>query len=87
MRVLLINPKFDRYTRTLCTPLGLLSIATYLEVHGHEVKLLNRAAKFTDIEKEFDDFKPDMIGCSFLSPMPLKDQLWYPRRRCWFLHL
>ena len=73
MNVLLINPKFDRYTRTLCTPLGLLSIATYLETHGHNVKLLNRAARFTDIRREFDEFKPDMIGCSFLSPMPLKD--------------
>ena len=73
MRILLINPKFDRYTRTLCTPLGLLSIATYLEVHGHKVKMLNRAAKSTDICKEFDEFKPDMIGCSFLSPMPPKD--------------
>ena len=73
MRVLLINPKFDRYTRTLCTPLGLLSIATWLEAHGHTVKLLNRAARFTDIREEFDKFRPDMIGCSFLSPMPLKD--------------
>ncbi|MBQ9553322.1 MAG: B12-binding domain-containing radical SAM protein [Clostridia bacterium] len=75
MNIMLINPKFDRYTRTLCTPSGLLSIASYLEQHGHKVKFLNRAFKETDIRKEFDSFKPQIIGCSFLSPMPLKDAI------------
>ena len=73
MRVMLINPKYERYTRSLCPPLGILSIGTYLEANGHEVKVLNRAVKATDITKEFDSFKPDIIGCSFLSVMPFND--------------
>ena len=75
MNILLINPKPDKYTRTPCTPLGILSIATVLEQHGHRVKVLNRLVSYTDIEKEYDDFHPDIVGCSFLSPMPLKDAI------------
>lgn len=73
MRIMLINPKYERYTRSLCPPLGILSIGSFLEKNGHEVKVLNRAVKATDITEEFDAFKPDIIGCSFLSVMPFND--------------
>lgn len=75
MKVILINPATQRYTRTPCTPLGLLSIATYLEANGHEVKVLNRAVESTDIKKEYDAFRPDFIGCSLFSVMSFKDAI------------
>ena len=49
MKVLLVNPAPEHYTRARCAPLGVLSIASYLEAKGHEVKVLNRAIKSTDI--------------------------------------
>lgn len=75
MKIILINPATQRYTRTPCTPLGILSIATYLEANGHNVKVLNRTIKSTDIKKEFDEFMPDVIGCSLISTMSFKDAI------------
>ena len=73
MRVMLVNPKPAGYTRARCAPLGVLSIASYLEANGHEVKVLNRAIKSTDINVELDEFKPDYIGCSLLTNLLVKD--------------
>lgn len=73
MKVLLVNPAPEHYTRARCAPLGVLSIASYLEAKGHSVRVLNRAIKSTDINIELDDFKPDFIGCSLLTVMSVKD--------------
>lgn len=73
MRIMLINPIYERYTRSLCPPLGILSIGSYLKKNGHEIKVLNRAVKANDINKELDSFVPDIIGLSFLSVMPFND--------------
>ena len=75
MRVLLINPAPEHYTRARCAPLGVLSIGSYLQSKGHDVKVLNRAVVSTDIEAELDSFRPDFIGCSLLSVMAVKDCL------------
>lgn len=75
MRILLINPAPEHYTRARCAPLGVLSIGSYLKANGHEVKVLNRAVSSTNIENEFDKFKPDFVGCSLLSVMAIKDSL------------
>lgn len=73
MKVLLINPSPEHYTRARCAPLGVLSIASYLEANGHTVKILNRAISSTDIRTELDEFKPDFLGCSLLAVMSVKD--------------
>lgn len=75
MKVLLINPAPQHYTRARCAPLGVLSIASYLEANGHTVKVLNRSVKSTDICVELDEFKPDFLGCSLLAVMSVKDSL------------
>lgn len=75
MRVLLINPAPEHYTRARCAPLGVLSIGSYLQSKGHEVKILNRAVVSTNIKTELDAFKPDFVGCSLLSVMAVKDSL------------
>ena len=75
MRVLLINPAPEHYTRARCAPLGVLSIGSYLQSKGHTVKILNRAVVSTDIKAELDEFRPDFVGCSLLSVMAVKDCL------------
>ena len=75
MKVLLINPAPEHYTRARCAPLGVLSIGSYLQANGHEVKVLNRAVASTDINAELDSFRPDFVGCSLLSVMAVKDSL------------
>lgn len=73
MKVLLINPAPEHYTRARCAPLGVLSIGSYLQSKGHTVRILNRAVTSTNIKLELDDFKPDFVGCSLLSVMAVKD--------------
>lgn len=75
MKVILVNPEPKNYTRARCAPLGILSIGSYLQAKGHQVKILNRAIESTDIDKELDDFKPDFVGCSFTSIMPVEDAI------------
>ena len=75
MKILLINPAPKHYTRARCSPLGVLSIASYLNANGHTAKVLNRAIVSTDIAAELDDFKPDFIGCSLLTVMAVSDSI------------
>lgn len=56
-------------------PLGLISIASYLQAYGHMVKIIDHAAKDCDPIKETRAFSPDVIGISamsFLSSMDAK---------------
>lgn len=48
-------------------PLGMLSIATYLKENGHTVKIIDRTIKTTNIKKELEAFKPDIVGVSVFS--------------------
>lgn len=73
MRVLIINPAPEHYTRARCAPLGCLAIASAVQAAGHTVKILNRALSSGDIRPELDEFKPDFIGCSLLTAMAIKD--------------
>lgn len=73
MRVLIINPAPEHYTRARCAPLGCLAIASALQAAGHTVKLLNRAISSGDICPELEEFKPDFVGCSLLTAMAVKD--------------
>lgn len=45
MKVLLVYPSSGYYSSGIATPLGLLSIGTYLEQFGHEVRLYDDALK------------------------------------------
>ena len=73
MRALFINPAMERYTRQVAMPLGLLSIATYLQANGHSVKILDRTIKTTSIKKEMESFRPDVVGVSVLSMKSFSD--------------
>ena len=66
MRILLINPKFPVYQRMPSVPLGLLSIASYLNENGHEAIIFERSEK-GNLTQTVKDFKPDIIGISAMS--------------------
>ena len=73
MRVLFINPAMERYTRQVAFPLGLMSIGTYLQSFGHTVKILDRTIRTTNIKKEIEAFKPDVVGVSVYSVKSFSD--------------
>ena len=75
MKVLLINPKTAGYTRSVTTPLGLLSIASYLSSNGHSVRLYDRTVEKEPIEKVSADFQPDIAGVSLISYKSYDDAL------------
>lgn len=64
---MLINPKVPVYLRMPSIPLGLVSIASYLNAHGHRAIIIERSIKAYDIRAEIKRFRPDVIGISVLS--------------------
>ena len=54
-------------------PLGLLSIATYLQANGHTVKIIDRTIKTANIRKEIESFRPDAVGVSVISMKSFSD--------------
>lgn len=75
MRILLYNPSTGYYTRAISNPLGLLCIASFLKNDGHEIKLIDHCIKNTNIKKDIEDFRPDIIGISIMSGRGLKDSM------------
>lgn len=75
MNVLFINPKTSRYTRSISVPLGLLSIASYLESKGHTVMIYDRTTDKQPAEAVIDSFAPDIAGISIVSYKSVNDAL------------
>ena len=75
MNVLLINPSVGYYDRTMSSPLGLLSIGTYLQQFGHKVRLYDRCVERIKLKKVMQDFCPDIVGISVMSSRGLKDAI------------
>ena len=67
MKVLLINPKTEKYTRAITAPLGLLSIASYLESRGFSVRLYDRTVEKISVEEAYASFRADVVGVSLIS--------------------
>ena len=67
MRVTLINSQVLDGNNVV-PPLGLMYIAAILEKAGHDVQLHDADPEYHDtIVNEIKDFKPDLIGLSFLT--------------------
>lgn len=75
MRVLLINPATERFSRSVTCPLGLLSIATCLKNSGQEVMIYDRTVKHESIGITISLFKPDIAGISLVSVKSIRDAL------------
>ena len=73
MRVLLINPKTEGYSRAITAPLGLLSIASFLEANGISVRLYDRTVEKTSAQAVFADFPADVVGVSLVSYLSILD--------------
>ena len=67
MNVLLIMPYHCDLIHTVSLPLGILSIASYLEKYGVNVKICDFSVKRLSVEKACADFTPDIVGLSFPS--------------------
>lgn len=74
MRVLLVVSTATRLTnrqKAPSTPLGLLSIASYIKAKGHDVKIVDLTVKPESIEKCIKHFAPDIVGVSFISTLAM----------------
>lgn len=75
MKVLLVNPKPTNYYKSSTCPLGLLSIATYLNQRNHTVRIIDSVVKNINYKKEINEFKPDVVGVSVISYKSIADAL------------
>lgn len=78
MKVLLINPRPDRFTNRQIaptSPLGLLAVASYIKAGGHTVKIVDLTVKSESIEKHLRDFLPDVVGLSVMSALASKSAI------------
>lgn len=75
MKVLLVNPKPKKYYKSSTCPLGLLSIATYLNDRHHTVKIIDGAVGKISYKKEIREFKPDIVGVSVISHKSITDAI------------
>ncbi len=67
MNVLLIMPYHCDLIHAVSLPLGIISIASYLEKFGVNVKICDFSIKRISLEKVYAEFKPDIVGLSFPS--------------------
>jgi anaerobic magnesium-protoporphyrin IX monomethyl ester cyclase len=75
VKVLLINAGSNYVLQKTVIPLGLLSIATNLKKHGHEVWIYDRAAEGGSIKKRLREIAPDVVGISSLTFGSFRDAL------------
>ncbi len=75
MNILLINPSTTGYSRSVTTPLGLLSIASTLQSKGHKVRLYDRTVEKVKTKKVFEEFKPELVGISLVSFKSVTDAI------------
>ena len=67
MKITLINVQICE-ANNLVPPLGILAVGSVLEKRGYEVQLIDDDIFLTDITPRVLEFKPDLVGVSFLTP-------------------
>ena len=75
MKVLLINPRPDRFTNRQIaptSPLGLLAVASYLQTKGHSVKIVDLTVKAENLHRHIREFSPDIVGVTVMSALASK---------------
>jgi len=75
MKVLLINSEPFHVEQKPAIPLGLLSIATYLTQHGHNVQIYDRVIEGGNIKKHLISFSPDIVGISAIGIKSFPDAI------------
>ncbi len=67
MNVLLIMPYHCDLIHSVSLPLGIISIASYLEKFGVNVKICDFSIKRISLKQVYESFRPDIVGLSFPS--------------------
>lgn len=67
MNVLFVNPEMKDYSRSVTTPLGLLSIASMLQANGFSVRIYDRTVQKESLDSVLKSFTPDLVGVSLIS--------------------
>ena len=72
MNILLVCPRASRTTKTFpSAPLGALAIGSYAQREGHSVKIADFSATRKSIDYFLEDFTPDVVGISSISPLTI----------------
>ena len=75
MNILLVNPMIKLFYKPMTSPLGLMSIATYLNANGHKTIICDRFFEEKSISDIVSDFKPDIVGVSIITNRFIEDAL------------
>lgn len=75
MRVLLFFPQAELSYRPKAAPLGLISIASFLNANGHEASICVDAISPKKIKAKILEMRPDMVGISVIAFAYIKNAL------------
>lgn len=73
MKVLFIVPQAQFNYKAPWTPLGAISIATFINQHGHTVRFVDRSFDKKNLKEHLGGFSPDVVCVSVISARMLKD--------------
>ena len=73
MKVLFVVPRAQFNYKAPWTPLGTISIATFIKQHGHTVRLTDQSFDKESVKEHLDDFAPDAVCVSVISVRVAKD--------------
>ncbi len=75
MRAVLFYPRIEDSFRASYPPLGIMSIATYLNANGHEAIICDRFFETESAKSVLERHQPDIIGVSVISFSFIKDAI------------
>ncbi len=75
MKTILFFPRIDGSFRASYAPLGILSIASFLNANGHEAVVYDRFFEKDSLNDVFEKHRPDMIGVTIMSHTFIKDAI------------
>ncbi len=80
MNVLFFYPKIENVIMPSYAPLGLMSIATYLNKNGHSAVVSDRFYDMRKIEETIAKNNPDIVGISVISQTFIKDAIFISKK-------
>lgn len=75
MKIILFNPKINDTFLAPCVPLGILSIATYLNANGHNAMICDRFFSNSKVDNLIASFSADFVGISVISHAFINDAI------------
>ena len=75
INALFVFPRAETSYRPISTPLGLLSIASYLNANGHRASICTDVTSPKRIREEIHRFQPDIIGVSVIAVSFIKNAI------------